>query len=267
MKRNKTSYWIAAGFLILSTLACNLGKSPDPAIPLPPGEATVESAPATEAPAEDSSAATSACDNPYQPIIAGASWNYKLTGLAPDTFVRSILSVNENEYTDQDVFGTGVTRQSQWKCDNGSLIALNPSGGGSSSVNTEGLSVDFQTTELSGVTLPANLNPGDTWNQTATLEGIQDIGGTQIPAKNNFSTTCTAIGIESVTVEAGTFDAMRFDCQTVMNISLSMQDNPIETTITINSINWHTENIGLVKTTTTGEGFDSTIELTSYNIP
>ncbi len=70
-----------------------------------------------------------------------------------------------------------------------------------------------------------------------------------------------------MTVEAGTFDAMRFDCQTVMNISLSMQDNPIETTITINSINWHAENIGLIKTTTTGEGFDSTIELTSYNIP
>lgn len=260
MNTNKISSFFAAGILILSMLACNLGKGPVPS------EDTTTSV--TEAASgENSTNSSGTCTNPYQPVIAGATWNYKLTGPVPDTFTRSILSVEASGFTDQDVFGTGVTRQSKWNCDNGNLIALNPSGGNSSSVSTENLTADFHTTELSGVTLPSALNPGDIWNQTATIEGEQDINGTKIPSKNQFTNSCKAIGIESVTVEADTFDAMRFDCEANMTITITMQDNPIETSIKFNTINWYAENIGLVKTVTTGEGLDSTIELLSYNIP
>ena len=271
MIKNKTSMLFAAGALALSMLACNLGKGPRveaTQLPEEPSSAE-ENVPVTAAPAEEvpAESASGACDNPYQPVITGASWNYKITGPVPDTFVRSILVVNEGGYTDQDVFGTGVTRESQWKCESGNLTALNPSGGGSSSISAEGVSVNFQTTELSGVTLPPTLTPGDHWEQVVTLEGTQEIGGSQVPARNHFTTTCDVIGIESVTVEAGTFDAMRFDCVVVMNISLAMEGSPIETTLTLTNVNWHVENIGLVKTATTSDTFNSTIELISYNIP
>ncbi len=267
MNKNKISYLIAGVLLVFSMLACNLGQGPAPRETLSPEETTNESATATEAPADNSSSSTGACANLYQPVITGATWNYKLTGLAPDTFTRSILSVEAGEFTDQDVFGTGVTRQSKWNCDNGNLIALNPSNGNSSNISSEGTSSDFQTTELIGVTLPATINAGDTWNQTATIAGTQTINEISIPSKTQFSSTCRAIGVESVTVEAGTFDGMRFECETVINITLTMQDNPIQTSLTINSTNWHAENIGLVKTVSTGEGLDTTIELVSYNIP
>lgn len=265
MNINKTSYLIAGGILVLSMLACNLGNGPVPGgTPSPEGTPN-ESTPTPEATADNSPSSSGACANPYLPVIAGAAWNYKLTGSVSDTFTRSIISVEASGFTDQDVFGRGVTRQGKWNCENGNLIALNPSEGGSASISAENISVDFQTTELSGVTIPATVNAGDTWTQTTTLEGTQTINGTQMPAKNQVANTCKAIGVESVAVEAGAFDALRVECQTVMNITITMQGNPIQTNLTINATNWYAENIGLVKTVTTGERLNSTIELVSYN--
>jgi len=210
---------------------------------------------------------TLACDNPYLPVIAGASWSYKLTGPIPDTFTHTILSVESNSFVEQDVFGTGVTRAGKWNCDNGNLIALNPPTGSSGTVSAENVSVDFQTKDLSGITLPATMNAGDTWSQSLTLEGTETINGTAFPASNQLTSNCKATGTESVTVEAGTFDAMRVECETTMKISIKLGATPTETTLNLVGTNWYVRGIGLVKTLTTGLGLDSTTELVSYNIP
>jgi len=271
MNMKKLPYQIAAGALLLSALACTIGRPapvPDPAEPVPATvsqgwtQAAAETPQATSAPEQPAGA----CDNPYMPITQGATWNYAMTGSVSDTFTRSILSVAGDGFTDQDVFGTGVTRQGQWKCENGGLIALDPASGGSASVNAEGVTVDFQTTEQSGVTLPGSVQPGDTWAQTTTLEGTETISGTQIPAKNQFSNNCKAVGVESVTVAAGTFDALRVECQTSMVITLTMQGSDISTPVNFQATNWYVQGVGLVKTVSTGENLDSTIELTSYTI-
>jgi hypothetical protein len=271
MKTNKSFIVISAGMLIFSMLACNLGKT----VP------STDSAPAdgggspTPLPVVEATATTSAdtgnmggaCSNPYMPVIAGATWTYKLTGPVPDTYTHSVTAVEAGGFTEQDVFGTGVTRQGKWNCDNGNLIALNPSGGSSASVETEGMTSEFQTTSLEGVTLPASINPGDSWTQSLTIEGTQTINGTTIPSKNQTTSTCTASGVESVTVEAGTFDAMRVDCQNSMVITVTMNGNPIETPLAFNATSWYAKDVGLVKTVSTGENLDSTIELVSYSIP
>ena len=271
MRTNKSTILLAGVTLLLSMLACNIGRSPDPFEPIPPtvSHGLTESAltpevPATEAPAN---LIAGVCANPYSPVIVGATWNYKIIGPISDTYTHSILSVEENGFTEQDVFGTGVTRQGKWKCEDGNLIALDPSNGSSSNVSAEGVSVDFQTTELSGVTIPKGINTGDTWTQTLTLEGTETINDMQIPAKNQLTSTCKAVGVESVTVEAGTFDAMKVECQTVMNLSLTIQDNVNQTTLTLNGTSWYVEKIGLVKTVSVGEGLDNTVELVSYSIP
>jgi hypothetical protein len=262
MKAHKTSYLIAIILLGLTLASCNMGLTPPP-------ENTSTDIPittATEAPLAGSDP-SGICTNPLLPIKVGATWNYKLTGAVSDTFTRSILNVEASGFTDQDVFGTGVTRQGKWNCDNGNMIALNPSSGVSASVIATNMELDFETTEFSGVTLPAAIHAGDTWAQTATLEGVQSINGTDIPARNQFISTCTAIGPESVTVEAGTFEATRFDCQTDINILITLSDQDIQAPLKFNSSNWYVENIGMVKTTVVGDGLDSTIELVSYNIP
>jgi len=266
MNKNKVSYLISGSVLVLSMLACNLGKGPASSGATPAPQDAVN--PTAQAPANNSSGSSAgACANPYLPIVSGATWNYKATGIVADTFVRSIVSVEAGGFTDQDVFGKGVTRQGKWTCDNGSLVALDPSSGASASVTAKNVSVDFKTTELSGVTLPAAVKAGDTWTQNTTLEGTETINGKPIPAKNKFTNTCKADGAESVTVAAGTFNAMKVDCQTVMDISLTMQGSPINTNLTFNSTIWYAEKVGMVKTSASGTGFDSTIELTSYKIP
>lgn len=253
--------------LITAMLACNLGASApttDSAQPTQNGSVVV--AP-TLAATEAAPAAPNACDNPYIPIVAGATWNYNLVGPQNDTFTRSILAVTADGFSEQDVFGVGVTRQGEWKCDGGNLIALTPSGGGSSSVTAEGTSVDFQTTALEGVTLPASINPGDNWSQSLTLEGAQTINGETFPARNQTTQNCTAAGVESVTVPAGTFDAMRVECKVTIDLALEMAGNPITTNLSLNNTSWYAIKVGLVKTISTGSGLDSTIELTSYLIP
>lgn len=266
MKIKNLSAILSAGMIGLSMLACNIGKQAPESAP-PPSQPTDVPA-AIEAPTESAAPAggTSACTNPYLPIVQGATWNYKLTGSLPDTYTRSIVSIEAGGFTDQDVFGTGVTRQGKWSCDNGTLTALDPTGG-SASVTSQNVNADFQTTSASGVTLPAALNPGDTWTQTITLEGTEIISGQQIPAKNEFSNSCTVVGPESVTVEAGTFDAVRVDCNTNMKITITMNNNPIESPITFTASNWYAEKVGVVKISTTGSGFDSTTELVSYASP
>jgi hypothetical protein len=161
-----------------------------------------------------------------------------------------------------------VTRQGKWQCNNGDLIALNPSTGNSANVTTEGVSMDFETKDLSGVTIPATINAGDTWSQSLTLEGTQTVNGTSYAASNQLTNNCTAMSIESVTVEAGAFDAMRVECKTDMNITIAIDpNNPISTPLSLTGINWYAEEVGLVKSITSGPGLESTTELVSYNIP
>lgn len=257
----------AAAALTLAALACNFGANPPPAAPPPAAEtAADESIPApAEFPPEPQSAGE--CANPYLPVVAGAAWNYKMTGSSADTFTRSIVAADEKSFTDQDVFDVGVARQGKWECEDGNLKALQPSNGASASVDAENVAVEFQTTASSGVTLPAVIRPGDAWEQTLTLEGSQTVNGLEMPAKNDFKNTCKAAGLESVTVAAGTFNAMRVDCVTTMSLSLDMQGVPIEMTLSLNGTNWYAENIGLVKSASSGQGIESVIELLSYSIP
>ena len=265
MKPIKLEIMIAAGVLILSALACNLGSQAPTEVTQPQEVSSTEAAPQQDQSSSNDSAG--ACDNPYSPIVQGATWNYNMTGGVADTFVHSIVSIEADSFTEQDVFGTGITRTGYWSCDDGALTMLDPRSDTTGTVAIDKVTADFKTTSASGITLPATLNPDDEWEQAITLEGTEDIGGNQIPAKNEFSNSCKAIGAESVTVPAGTFDAMRVDCQTTMNITITMANTPVTTALTFSTSSWFVENIGLVKESKTGDSVDSVIELTSYNIP
>ena len=255
--------------LLLASLACTLGATPESTgepvqpSPLPP----VEESAAPVPPVDGNPPALNAdCGNVYIPVIPGASWTYSLSGPASDTYTHSILSVGQASFVEQDAFGSGVTRMGEWSCDRGNLTALNPGGGGAT-VNTEGLSSQFEATSNSGVTFPADPKPGDTWSQSVTLEGSQTINGYNAPAKNQVNTTCTAIGMESVTVPAGTFEALRVDCVIEMIISVNAGGNAFDTTLNTTSATWYAPNVGMVKSVTIGNGLDSTTELTSYSLP
>lgn len=265
--RNK-SVLTAVIVLMLTTLACGIDETPTPAASIPlVAEASQATPEIAEQAAPAAPAIPAACANPYLPVITGATWNYRLTGLAADTFTRTIVSVEQEAFIDRDTFSAGLTRQGRWRCSNGNLIALDPTSGTSASIIAEGIWVEVQTTALEGVTIPAVINPGDRWTQSLTLEGTLQIQSNRREARNQIFNTCTAAGVEVVTVPAGNFEAMRVNCQIVINVFIRIEDKPNQTALTLNISNWYAPNIGLVRTTTAGEDLDGTVELLSVTFP
>ena len=272
-----------AGILLMTTLACSLTGGANPVSSLQtliPAEAqtqvvamlTPADTPVATDPAgtPDFSSGNGDCDNPLYPVVVGATWSYSMTGPLPDTFTRSISALTSDGFTDQDVFGSGTTRTGQWTCDAGTLIALNPGAGSTFTANVQatGLDSDFQTTYLDGVTYPAEIEPGTTWTQNITLEGVQNLNGQEIPSKSETSYDCSADAYETVTVPAGTFEAIRVDCQVNIIMTITMAGMDIPANFNSTTTAWHAAGVGMVKSVSDpGADLSTSIELTAYNIP
>jgi hypothetical protein len=228
-------------------------------------------APVGETPSDSGSvsvAGSSACKNPLYPVVVGASWTYKFTGTAPGDFTRSITKVDTDGFLDQDVFTSGITRTGEWKCNAGALIALNPNGGSTAAVQSSTVDSTFKTTAMDGVTLPASINAGDSWTQNFTIEGTETIKGMAVATKNRTAYSCTAGGSESITVAAGTFNAVRMECQTNIVITITMNGTGIPTNVNTTSTMWYATGVGMVKSDNIVNGSgNTTLELTAYHIP
>jgi len=254
--------------LILSALACNIPGGSLPATPpVVPGSTESVSLPPTAT--SSGSSGDGACDNSLYPVAVGVSWTYSTSSTVTGNFTRSITAVNADGFTDQDVFTGGITRTGEWKCDHGALIALQPDGGTSGTVQTDNnITASFQTTDMNGVTFPATANVGDSWSQNFTLEGTESINGQDIPVKNVTAFSCTIGNTESVTVPAGTFDAVHMDCKTDITITVTVSGVEVPTNVSTTSIMWYAPGVGLVKSDNTLSNNDTnTIELTAYTIP
>jgi hypothetical protein len=248
--------------LLAASLACSLpGSSPSSNTPVPVVEVPSGGVPSN-------TGGSGACDNPLYPVVIGASWTYKFNGGVPGDFTRSITAVNDDGFFDQDVFTSGITRTGEWKCNAGALIALDPNGGSTAAVQSSTIDSTFETIAMDGVTLPANVNAGESWTQNFTIEGTETIKGVAVASKNQTAYSCTAGGSESVTVAAGTFNAVRMECQTNITITITMNGAEIPTNVTTTSTIWYAPGVGMVKSDNVVSGTgNNTIELTAYNIP
>lgn len=254
---------IVLSVLILASLACSLtGAGTPTSMPVDGIAPTSEIASTPTAEASPTPAPTD-CFNAYYPVKTGATWTYQMSGTSADTFTHSIVSASDKEFTDQDTFGSGTTRTGQWRCEGGNLISLTP-GGGSAAVAAAGIVFNFTVTENTGVTVPANMEVGSAWSQDIKFEGKQDVGGIQLDTQNEASISCTAIGLESVTVPAGMFNALKVECTT--KLTIGMNGTPIYT-LEGPSTAWYVQDVGMVKTVGSGGGYEATIELTAYQIP
>jgi hypothetical protein len=218
---------------------------------------------ATPAPPEPAPAA-GPCQNPYYPVVTGASWEYQISGTSSDTFVRSITNVRENGFDDQDVFSAGVTRRGSWECREGELISLTPGSG--ASVIASDVQANFTIESNTGITFPADPRPGTEWTQTIIYRGQQTIGDTNVESRNVLNLSCKAIGMERVSVPAGDFEALRVDCTTQLDISISVPlAMNLSTTVTGSA--WYAPGVGWVKSRDSGEMGVTEVVLLSYTIP
>jgi hypothetical protein len=277
MKANTLCRTLAVAALLAGPLACSFAGAVPTATPTPsadqaPGPTATAGDEAvaltsTEAPAETTSGE---CSNPYYPVVEGASWQYSGSNAqsGPFSFTRAFAEIHSDGFTDQDTWDNGLTRTGEWSCEDGNLKALS-AGAGAGTVSTSNLSFVADSTTSEGVTLPAQIGAGDSWSQTIRTEGSMTMeGGLTADAVNEASMRCTAQGTASVTVPAGTFDAMRVECAIDMTITMTMSGMEVPpVAITSTQESWYASGVGWVKSTDTSELGTTTIELQSYAIP
>ncbi|MCS7055648.1 MAG: hypothetical protein NZM18_05680 [Thermoflexales bacterium] len=246
-----------------ATAAATTAIEASPTAPPTPSPQPTATPPATPTAA---AVAADACGNRYLPVAEGASWQYRLSGISSGTFTRRITAVRPDGFDDQDTFDAGTTRTSSWACRNGDLIALTPSGG--ATVAAADMQADFTVESNEGISLPADPQPGQTWTQKIVYSGRQTVGDVTMESRNVAETSCRAVGIEAVAVPAGTFEALRVNCKTTVQISLSGGPAGMPGfTFEGDDARWYAPGVGLIKSSGSTNMGATEIVLLAYNVP
>jgi hypothetical protein len=256
---------------MLSLVACSLG-APNPVPTASDNLASPAAAtPANQAPTNPSTS-QGACANPHYPIVNGATWTYAGSGgpAGSYSYTDTITEVRADGFTLTSLFNNNLTRTQQWACKPEGLVALQLPGA-AAALTTEGMSLELETSNVQGVTMPTNVAAGNTWSFSLDMHGTQQISGMTAETNSHAVYNFSAVGTESVTVPAGTFDAMKMNGDLTMEINATVQGMSIPVTVTMHTVTWFAPGVGMVKTETTGDmmgtAISDTLELQSYNIP
>ncbi|HEY5611244.1 MAG TPA: hypothetical protein VIL97_08550 [Thermoanaerobaculia bacterium] len=198
----------------------------------------------------------SPCQYAYWPVASGTQWEYRLETRTTDPILKerkwSQIEVEKIASVGPDGFIVERTYQSSEIGNGKSTKAF--------SCTPAGLVLDSETSNgtvlrYRGIQLPASPSRGATFDHAVVLDPTQSI-----PIAHR------VIGLEEVTVPAGTFNALRVDYRTVMDAGPDVR-------IEGNGSKWFAEGRGLVRatfhkvTTVSGKAenvLDSTSELVSF---
>ena len=279
MEKRKFKPILSLLLITLLAAAC----AAQPAMPLVQAQAsptafppTTATEPATAAPATAEggmpAAGTGLCANAYYPVRQGATWNYKSTGSpAGDyTFIDTITSTRNDGFTLTTQSGS-LSRAQEWACKPEGLVAQQFGGAPAALLNAQSLQFDVQASNVNGVTFPSQIKAGDQWQHSLDLQGNVSAAGQQGAAKGTARNNFTAVGVESVTVPAGTFDAMKIKIDTTIDMKVSYKGLPLPVQFTSSYTYWFVQGVGWVKSSGTGniagQSYSETTELQSYSVP
>ncbi len=271
MKNNRIQLTLTV--LLLAALACSFpasgGEQPVEWGSPPPTGNDQPTIPSPQPPVQ-----RNPCDNPYFPVKQGATWNYTSTSESSGTFTYTdtVTSVRADGFTLTGQIG-GVNRTQEWSCKPEGLLALQLGGAGpSAAVTASGVNAQLTTSNVQGVTIPADPQPGAQWTYSLDLQGTATIAeGMTGEINGTASSNAQALAMETVSVPAGTFNALKVQVNTTFSFTMNVQGLAIPVAITGVSYMWYAPGVGLVKSEDTGDfngtTFSSTTELQSYVIP
>ncbi len=256
--------------LAIALTACNA------ALPAPTATSQPTSnPPSATQPAETPAATpigTGLCANTLAPVKVGATWTYRNTGgpISPSSFTTTMTAVRPDGFTTSTKIADGPSADQDWACKPEGLVALG-TGQTALALELQGIKVDLSASNMTGVTLPAKVEAGMKWPYGFDIDGSLSQGNLSATVKGNVATAFQAIGTESVTVPAGTFDAMKVESVSTLSVTANYQGIPLPLTATLNTTFWFAPGVGWVKSIETGEflatSLNSTTELQSYTIP
>jgi hypothetical protein len=212
------------------------------------------------------------CTNPYYPVRQGATWTYQSTGgpAGEYSFTDTIAAVGPDSFTLTTQIA-GLTNRQDWNCTPEGLVAHQLGGAPAAMLNSQGIVLTLNATNASGVVFPAQINAGDQWQHILDVAGNVSVASEEAEATGTAQMNFTALGNETVSVPAGTFDAMMIQIDTTLNVEASYEGITLPVTFTGSHTYWFAPGVGWVKATGTGNflaaSFSETTELQSYNIP
>jgi len=212
------------------------------------------------------------CANSYFPVRQGATWTYQSKGGAAGdyTFTDTVSAVRDDGFTLTSTF-EDLTRTQEWECTEEGLVALQLGGPTVATLSSEDIDLQLDVKNVSGVTFPNEINAGDQWQHALDFEGTMVIASETAEADGNVQTNFTVLGEESVTVPAGTFNAMKVRMDTTLSVTVKVQGLAVPVTFSGSFDYWLVQGVGWVKASGSGTvantSFTETIELQSYNIP
>lgn len=258
--------------IIMILAACSPALNPPTSQPQ-----VTETQAATEPPAASEGAATSVataglCTNAYYPVRQDATWTYRSTGgpAGEYSFTDTITAVREDGFTLSTQIGD-LTRSQEWTCSAEGLAALQLGGAPAAMLNAQNIQMNLNVTNGHGVTFPSQINIGDQWQQNLDFSGNVTMMNEEAEATGDAQMNFNAVGMESVTVPAGTFDALRVQADVTLNINATYEGITLPVSFSGDYVYWFAEGVGWVKSTGTGNAlgasFSETTELQSYNVP
>jgi hypothetical protein len=157
----------------------------------------------------------------------------------------------------------GFSFDTHWTCTSGGVASYDFHLGASDF----GADVTLDVTDTSGTWLPPaeELTPGASWSNSYTTHVTSAAGGVSIDFTSVTNDSFSVVGAETISVPAGTFDAVRVDSTGTTTTSGSIPI-PIAPTSTQFSY-WFAEGVGIVRYTYSGEGFSGGGDLTGYSVP
>lgn len=247
--------------LMLAQFACNFGRGQ------PSNTATQAPNGGSPASRQAGPSSSGSCQNDYFPVKVGASWTSNVT-ISAGSFSRvsAITKVGADNFQIQtvltDSLGKQISITESWNCTTEGLVQLG--GPLANSIQSNFGVGSMKTITTTGVTIPVHINAGNSWSQVTQFEF-------NIP---NFSVTGTltynfqAIGLEQVTVPAGTFNAMKIQ----VNANSEDVKSGVPINITADGFYWFAPGVGRVKASEKVSANGSLVSdvegaLQSYHIP
>ncbi len=222
----------------------------------PPAEATATEAPPAAAPPAEATptvaptataavpVAAGACDNPFFPAVEGRVLTYRnnVPGMGASEFSHTFSDVTANSFNLNIGVGDGESVVQKWTCSADGLLSPEMA---QMPGMAEGMTFNY--IEASGATLPAagQMTAGHEWTTHYVVEvAMPDLGQGAMSMSETVDLVNTVAGEESVTVPAGTFDAVRVD--TAGTIAVSIAGAPASN-IEMSMASWYAEGVGLVR--------------------
>ena len=249
---------LSISLLILMTVllsSCNLpNRQTIPTQTLSPTPITIEAImTATPVP--------SLCDNIYFPNTVGDTWEYAGNNTAMGTYTRidTISNSGDKSFSVQSSVA-GATSTVDYTCTAAGLVSTDPiQQYVGPLLSSLGGQVSIKLISNSGISLPAKINPGDTWQQIAQFDATSASYSTSGRLVFNY----TAVGNENVTVPSWSYNALRVDTSIKIEISaFRISAGTYEMTT------WMAPNVGIIKTQGSSHvsnvNFTDSTELSSF---